>query len=78
MLELPNFGHMTKFTLEFESRDKICHGQNLWRHNFFKKIFILRRPGVAIFADIKILTTFIKTILKDSRKIRKIRSFVSE
>ena len=46
---------------------------------FFKKIFILRRPEVAIFADIiKILTTFIKTILKDSRKLRRIRSFVSE
>ena len=23
MLELPNFGHMTIFTLQFESRDKI-------------------------------------------------------
>ena len=46
---------------------------------FLKKIFILRRPEVAIFADIiKILTTFIKTILKDSRKLRRIRSFVSE
>ena len=46
---------------------------------FLKKIFILRRPEVAIFADIiKILTTFIKTILKGSRKLRRIRSFVSE
>ena len=46
---------------------------------FLKKIFILRRPEVAIFADIiKILTAFIKTILKDSRKLRRIRSFVSE
>ena len=46
---------------------------------FFQKIFILRRPEVAIFADIiKILTTFIKTILKDSRKVRRIRSYVSK
>ena len=46
---------------------------------FFQKIFILRRPEVAIFADIiTILTTFIKTILKDSRKVRRIRSYVSK
>ena len=38
--------------------------------NFFQENFILRRPGVAIFADItKILTMFIKTILKDSKKV---------
>ena len=44
---------------------------------FFKKIFILRRAGVAIFADIiKILTMFIKTILKDSRKVTRIRNYV--
>ena len=36
----------------------------------FKKILILRRPDVAIFAGIiKILITFIKTILNDSRKV---------
>ena len=36
---------------------------------FFQNILILRRPGVAIFADIiKIVTTFIKTIFKDSKK----------
>ena len=46
---------------------------------FFHKIFILRRPKVAIFADILIiLTIFIKTILKDSRKVRRSRSYVSE
>ena len=45
----------------------------------FQIIFILRRPGVAIFADIiKILTTLIKTILKDSGKVRSIRSYLSE
>ena len=46
---------------------------------FFQKTFILRRPGVAIFADIiKIVTMFIKTILKDSRKVRRIRNYVSK
>ena len=44
-----------------------------------KKIFILRRPGVAIFADIvKIMTMFTKAILKDSRKVRRIRFSVSK
>ena len=46
---------------------------------FFQRIFILRRPGVAIFAEIiKILTTFIKAILQDSRKVGRIRNYVSE
>ena len=46
---------------------------------FFQYIFILRRPEAAIFADIiKTLTTFIKTIPKDSRKVRRIISYVSE
>ena len=46
---------------------------------FFKKTFVLRRAGVAIFADIiKILTMFIKTILKDSRKVKRIRNYVSK
>ena len=45
----------------------------------FQNTFILRRPGVAIFADIiKILTIFIKTIFKDSRKVRRIRNYVSK
>ena len=45
----------------------------------FSKILFLRRHGVAIFADIiKIVTTFFKTILKDSRKVKRIRNYVSE
>ena len=45
----------------------------------FSKVFILKRPGVATLADIiKIETTFIKTILKDSRKVRRIRNYVSK
>ena len=46
---------------------------------FFQKLFILRKPGVAIFADIiKIVTMFIKTILKDSRKVKRISDYVSK
>ena len=46
---------------------------------FFQKIFFLRRRGIAIFGDIiKIVTMFIKTILRDSRKVRRIRNYVSK
>ena len=38
----------------------------------FQNTAILRQPGVAIFGDIiKIVTTFIKAIIKDSRKVKK-------
>ena len=46
---------------------------------FLQKPVILRRPGLAIFADIiKIVTMFIKTILKDSRKVKRISNYVSK
>ena len=46
---------------------------------FFQNTLILRRPGVAIFADIiKIVTMFIKTIIKDSRKVKRIRNYESK
>ena len=46
---------------------------------FFQKKIILREPGIANFADIiKIGTMFVKTILKDSRKVRRIRNHVSK
>ena len=46
---------------------------------FFSKTFILRNPGVAIFADIiKTVTMFIKTILKDSKKANRIRNYLSK
>ena len=46
---------------------------------FFQNRLILRRPGVAIFADIiKIVTMFIKTVIKDSRKVKRIRNDVSK
>ena len=46
---------------------------------FFQQTFILRRLVATIFADIiKIVTMFIKTILKDSGKVRRIRNYVSK
>ena len=46
---------------------------------FISDTVILRRPGVAIFADIvKIITRFIMQILKDSRKVKRIRYYVSK
>ena len=45
---------------------------------FFLNLF-LRRLRVAIFADIiKIVTMFIKIMLKDSRKVSKIRNCLSK
>ena len=47
---------------------------------FFQKIFILRRPRTAIFADsIKTVTMFNKKIFKDSRKVKKKnRNYISK
>ena len=46
---------------------------------FFQNALTLRRPGVAIFVDvIKIVTMFIKTIIQDSRKLKKIINYVSK
>ena len=45
--------------------------------NLFKNIFILRRPGVANFAEIiKILTILIEKIFKDSKKVKMFRNYV--
>ena len=42
---------------------------------FILKYLYFNKPGVAIFADIiKILTMFIKTIIKNSRKVKRIRN----
>ena len=39
----------------------------------------LRRPGIVIFADIiKIVTMFIKTVTKDSGKVKRIINYVSK
>ena len=44
----------------------------------FQNTLILRRPGVVVFADIiKIVAMFIKTITKDSRKVKRIKNYLS-
>ena len=74
MLELQNFSHMTTSTKQFDSQDKTLlvrsRTNNMTSKTFFQNIFIVRRPKVAIFADlIKIATMFIqKKTLKDSKK----------
>ena len=46
---------------------------------FISKYIFLRRVGVAILADIiKVLTMFIITIYKDSRKVKIIRNYGSK
>ena len=46
---------------------------------FFSKYPFLRRPGVAIFADIiKIVTIFIKKIIQDYKKFKRIINYVSK
>ena len=45
----------------------------------FQRSIILKRPSVAIFADIiKIVTIFIKTIFEDSKEFKRIRNYVSK
>ena len=45
----------------------------------FQNTFILQRPRVAIFADItKIVIMFIKTMFKDSKKVKRTRNYVSK
>ena len=83
MLELSNFGQITEFTIEFESCNKILlltsWTKTMTPQLFFQKNLILRRLRVAIFAGIiKIVTLFIKTTHKDSRKIKRIRNYVSK
>ena len=39
-------------------------------------IFVLRRPKVASFANIKIATMFIKTTIKDSKKVERIGNYL--
>ena len=46
---------------------------------FISKCVYFKKAGVANFAGIiKIVTMFIKKILKDSRKLRRIRNYVSK
>ena len=56
MLELPNFGHMTTFTIWFESHEKILlvvsWTEIVTSQPLYQNVFILRRSKVANFADI--------------------------
>ena len=46
---------------------------------FISKYPFLRRPGVAIFGGIiKIVTMFIKTIFEDSKKLKRVKNYVSK
>ena len=83
MLELPNLGHMNTSTIQFESRDKILlmasWTETMTSQPLFQNTFHLRRPRVAFFANIiKIVTVFIETIFKGSKKVKWIRNYVSK
>ena len=77
MIELPNFGHMARPTIWFESLDKILlvtsWTENMTSKVLFQNIFILIRARVVNFANIiKIATIFIKTTFEDSNKFLRI------
>ena len=83
MLQLPNFDHITTFTIKFKSHDKnllvTSWTEIMTPYSVLQNTFILRRPGVAIFADIiEIVVMFFRTIIKDSRKVKRIRNYVSK
>ena len=76
-LELPNFGHMTTFTIWFESSDKILlitsWTEIMPSKPLFQNGFILRKPGVVNFADsINIAIMFIKKPLKTQINLKEI------
>ena len=83
MLELQKFGHMTTSTIKFESRDKMLLGtpytEVITSQTLFQNTLALRWHRVVIFANIiKIVTILIKTIFKDSKKVKRIRSYASK
>ena len=82
-LELPSFGYITKSTIWFESNEKNILGDVMDRNydaiNLFQNTYILRMPRVAIFADImKFVIMFIKIISKDSKRVKRIKNYVSK
>ena len=61
------------------TKQEFCLGDWVKSEPLFQNILIFWRPGVDIFAEIiKIVTMFIKTITKDSRKVKIIRNYVSK
>ena len=82
-LELPSFGYITKSTIWFESNEKNILGDVMDRNydaiNLFQNTYILRMPRVAIFADtMKFVIMFIKIISKDSKRVKRIKNYVSK
>ena len=74
ILELPDFGHRNKSIKEFELHYKILLVTS-WRNYDVIVTYILRKPGVFSFADIKkIAIILMKTTLKDSIKVKIIRN----
>ena len=69
ILQLPIFGHVATSTIKFDSRNKTLLVTS-WT---IQNTFILRRLWVAKFPDIiKIATIFVKTTLKDSKKLKEL------
>ena len=69
---------VTWSNLQFESRDKILLVTSstviMTSHPLFQNTVILRRPGVAMFADIiKIISRFIKKILTTQEKLKELK-----
>ena len=74
MIKLPKFGHINTSTLKFKSRDKISTSwtEIMTLTEIIQNSFILRRSRVVIFADIQIVSMFIKAIFKDSKKSKEL------
>ena len=77
MLELPNFGHMNTSTIYLESCRKVLSVTSsteiMTLQPLLQNTAILRRHGVAIFADnIKFISRIIKKIFKDSEKLKEL------
>ena len=67
MLLLLNFGHLTKSTPQFKSHDKIfvvtSWTEIMTSELLFQNSFFLRKPVIAIFADVnKTVSIFVRTI----------------
>ena len=78
MLELPNFGHMTKFSIWFLSRGNsllvTSWTEIVTSQPLYQNAFILRRSTVANLADIIKVSTIIKKTFKDSKKVKRNRN----
>ena len=74
MLELTSFDHMTTCTMKFESRDRF-----FWVTSFTEIItshFLFQNVDLNFADIIKIITIFIKTFFKDSKKVKRSRNYV--